>query len=384
MTFKHTKFDSPTLRALEKIAVEKGLVKPEPLQKKAAVTKKADYTPSVNLMENIFKLCAGLRDNGLKKEADEIETNYLNYKRAQTLYETSKETGEDLVHDAHPKGSHKLEGVEGNEAVVEDILDQHLKIVEMVSKKPTGKLSTAQIISEVKRSLGETPPAPPPPPVADESTGLTQPVINNVMGYFTAMDEIWGRTRLLGINNEGAIAYNRLKANFVKYMNTRAINNSTIANVNSMIEEAIKGLGTRQAWGNFGVLSDDAEALIFQLKSLKNYVNDSVVDDHKSLISPSSSSEEGQQFVSQVDKNLAILKSWRIIVNNDPENSEQDKAEANKWIDGRFSELTQLKDSFLSEKDPQEQRQKASGYLGALNKSRFAKESAAFKKGWIG
>lgn len=151
--------DSPTMRALEKVAKEKGLVKPESLEKKAAVTKKADYTPTPNLMENIFKLCAGLRDSGLKKEADEIEMNYLNLKRAQTLYETSKETGDDLIQSAHPKGSHKLEGVDGDEAVVEDILDQHLKIVEMVSKKPTGKLSEASskdIIKSVKKALGQT------------------------------------------------------------------------------------------------------------------------------------------------------------------------------------------------------------------------------------
>lgn len=156
MTFKHTKFDSPTLRALEKVAVEKGLVKPEPLEKKAAVTKKADYKPTANLMENIFKLCAGLRDSGLKKEADEIEMNYLNLKRAQTLYETSKETGDDLIHDAHPKGSHKLEGVSGDEATVEDILDQHLKMVEMVNKKPTGKLASSRsILDAVKVVLAQ-------------------------------------------------------------------------------------------------------------------------------------------------------------------------------------------------------------------------------------
>lgn len=156
MTFKHVKFeDSPTMRALEKVAKEKGLVKPEPLQKKASMTKKADYTPSSDFMENIFKLCAGLRANGLEKAAAEVETNYLRFKQAQTLYETSKEKGEDLVQSAHPKGSHKLEGVEGEEATVEDILDQHKKITEVVEKKPSGKLSSAQIISEVKKALGQ-------------------------------------------------------------------------------------------------------------------------------------------------------------------------------------------------------------------------------------
>jgi len=150
------------MRALERVAKEKGLVKPESLQKKASVTKKADYTPSADFMENIFKLCAGLRAQGLDKAASELEVNYLNYKRAQTLYETSKEKGEDLVQSAHPKGSHKLEGVEGEEATVEDILDQQLKMLKVIEKKPTGKLSSAaQVIRAVKRALGQQmPPIP--------------------------------------------------------------------------------------------------------------------------------------------------------------------------------------------------------------------------------
>lgn len=160
MTFKHMKFeDSPTMRALEKVAKEKGLVKPETLQKSAAVTKKADYTPTANLMENIFKLAAGLRAIGLTKEATEVETNYLKYKQAQTLYETSKEKGEDVLQEAHPKGSHKLEGVDGEEATVEDIIDQHLKMMKVVEKKPTGKLSEAKskdILKAVRIALAGT------------------------------------------------------------------------------------------------------------------------------------------------------------------------------------------------------------------------------------
>lgn len=152
MTFKHVKFeDSPTMRALEKVAQEKGLVKPETLEKKASASKQLDLAPSSDLMENILKLCSGLRSKGLTKEASEIETNYLNYKQAQTLYETSKEKGEDLIDAAHPDGSHKLENVEGDEAVVETIVDQYLKSLEVVKKNPQGKLSEAKsIISAVK------------------------------------------------------------------------------------------------------------------------------------------------------------------------------------------------------------------------------------------
>lgn len=157
MTFKHVKFeDSPTMRALEKVAREKGLVKPETMTKKASLVKKADLTPTNNLMENIVKLCVGLREQGLVKDAAEIETNYLRFKQAQTLYETSKETGEDLLDQAHPDGSHKLVDVDSTEAVVEDLIDKHEKTEEVAEKKPGGKLSDAKsVIKAVKKALGQ-------------------------------------------------------------------------------------------------------------------------------------------------------------------------------------------------------------------------------------
>src|SRR5579885_1969993 len=112
MTFKHVKFeDSPTMRSLERVAKDNGWVKEEPIVKEAA--RKENYKPSLALMDNIIKLCNGLRKVGMEKYADELENNFVNYKRAQTIYETSKEKGEDLVDAAHPQGSHKLEDVEG-------------------------------------------------------------------------------------------------------------------------------------------------------------------------------------------------------------------------------------------------------------------------------
>ena len=156
MTFKHEKFeDSATLRSLEKIAKEKGWVSPS-LKKTASITKKADISVTDNLLENILHLCAGLRETGFDKYADELEGKYLEYKQAHTLYETSGEKGEDLVDAAHPKGSHKLENVDSSESVIETILDQHLKILEKIEKKPTGKLSEAsRIIESVKIVLGQ-------------------------------------------------------------------------------------------------------------------------------------------------------------------------------------------------------------------------------------
>lgn len=159
MTYKHIDFSSsPTMRSLERVAKEKGWIKEEPLTKTAAV--KTDLTPSNSLLDNVLKLCAGLRDRGFEKQASELEINLLNYKQAQTLYETTPEKGEDLVHAAHPQGSHKLEGLdaENDGAVVEDILDQHAKNLQMIEKKPTGKLaSISEAIEAVKVAIGAPP-----------------------------------------------------------------------------------------------------------------------------------------------------------------------------------------------------------------------------------
>lgn len=155
MTFKHTKFeDSATMRSLEKLAKDKGLVKSEPITKTAST--QLDLSPSDSLTENVMKLCAGLKSAGFNKYADELESKYINYKHAQTLYEVNKEKGEDLVDAAHPQGSHKLEGVEGEEATVETIIDQNLKMLKVVEKTPHGKLSSSSdVINAVKKALGQ-------------------------------------------------------------------------------------------------------------------------------------------------------------------------------------------------------------------------------------
>lgn len=149
MTFKHTKFeDSVTMRSLEKLATEKGLIKNDPLKKIAEKKAKTDLKPTGNLTENIMKLCAGLREAGFAKYAEELESTYIMYKKAAT------ECDNDILQQAHPKGSHKLEGVEGD-ATIETIIDQHLANMKMVNKKPTGKLTNANsIINAVKISLG--------------------------------------------------------------------------------------------------------------------------------------------------------------------------------------------------------------------------------------
>ena len=155
MTFKHTKFeDSATMRSLVKVAADKGWVKSEPLKKTASVEE--DLSPTTNLTENLVKLCAGLRKSGMDKFANELEDKLIAYKKAaNSLYDVSKEKGEDLVDSAHPKGGHTLEGLEGD-AHVETILETKLKMIQMVDKKPTGKLAShTNILRAVKIVLAE-------------------------------------------------------------------------------------------------------------------------------------------------------------------------------------------------------------------------------------
>jgi hypothetical protein len=155
MTFKHLKFeDSATMRSLTKVAQDKGWIKEEPIVKKASPA--TDLNPTEDLTVNLLKLCSGLRTAGFEKQAEEIEEKFVNYKRANSLYGVDGEKGEDLVHAAHPKGSHKLENVDSKEAVFEDILDNQIKFMSVVDKKPTGKLASSHdIVGAVKTILAQ-------------------------------------------------------------------------------------------------------------------------------------------------------------------------------------------------------------------------------------
>lgn len=331
MTFRHLKFqDSVVMRSLEKVAREKGLIKEEDLFKTASV-KKVSLIPTTNLLSNLLTLSEGLREAGFDKYADELEKNALVYKQAQTLYETFKETGDDLIDAAHPDGGHKLD-VNNDKAVFHTILEKHLKNIEVVNKKPTGKLvSSHDILKAVKVVLAN----------GDTSTGLSKPVIDNINNFFITMRNIWQRTRLLGVNSEGALSYNRLRDQIYKYINSKNINNTTIASINSMIDETIKGVTTRQFWGNWGIISNDVDELVFQLKSLKNYINDTVIDDHKALMTAVPQGSDNV-FLGKVDIMIQKLNSYRSLL-LDEGFTVQDRIEGNKEIDGFIKTLKNWK-----------------------------------------
>jgi len=109
-----------------------------------------------SLTATILKLCNKLRAEGHNKYAESVENKFVNYKTAGVhLYQAHKETGEDLVDQAHPDGDNKIvSDVSDNNGDVETIVSKHKKIVDIVNKQPTGKL--ASYVEQCKIALGQS------------------------------------------------------------------------------------------------------------------------------------------------------------------------------------------------------------------------------------
>src|SRR5271165_2969 len=107
-----------------------------------------------SLTATLLKLRNKLRAEGYNKYAESIENKFVNYKTAGVhLYQAHKETGEDLIDQAHPDGDNKIvSDVSDNNGDVETIVSKHKKIVDVVNKQPTGKL--ASYVQQCKIALG--------------------------------------------------------------------------------------------------------------------------------------------------------------------------------------------------------------------------------------
>ena len=153
MTYKNTTFDqSPTMLSLEKIAAEKGWLKNDPIKKEAKKKSPED------LLGNLVVLCEKLRENGFNNYARDLESKFLLMKTAaskDSCYDVTNETGEDVIENAHQDGSVKLDKKWSDDGIVETVLDQHKKVLDVIKKMPKGKLSSKNIINAVKIVLAE-------------------------------------------------------------------------------------------------------------------------------------------------------------------------------------------------------------------------------------
>lgn len=332
MTFKHVKFeDSAVMRSLERMAREKGLVPDEPARIKTASAPDLDFPEGSTLMENILKLCAGLRHAGFEKHAQEVEEKFLAFKQAQTLYETSSEKGEDLVDAAHPKGSHKLEDVAGDDlAVVETIIDQHLKHLKMIDKTPTGKLANNnQILSAVKTVLAQ-----------DAGVGLSKPSVDKIYGLTGKMSEMFNSMQFFSWENDTIVAFNRMNDHINKMLGKKLVNPASIARAIVLIDDLKANLGKETA---LGMQTTAAKNMMFYVNSLKNFFEDTVKEEYESLKNAKPAETAASPFqdaLKQLDVLKEKIEGWLMygVIRKSPV--------ASKWITDEVAALAKIKEIF--------------------------------------
>lgn len=290
MTYKNTKFeDSPVFRSLERLAVAKGLIKNDEIKKEAAAKPAPSLAPTKDLTQNILRLCSGLRAQGFMSYANDLESKFLTLKHAETIMD-----------QAHPEGSVTLPDMEGD-CTVEDQEDAHKMIEDIVKKTPKGKFGN-DILNLCKIVLAQD-----AIPGADVNTGLTQPVIDYILSFFTNIDDSlksFSNWFMGGASREAILALNRLKDTLIKHINNKTINMETIANINNLIDQAITEFSSRRLASIF-VLSESIQDVLFQLKGLKIYMADTVIENHKSLITGTKSSSAATALLAKFDASIA-------------------------------------------------------------------------------
>lgn len=380
MTFKHVKFqDSVVMRSLEKVAREKGLVKQEDLVKTAAP--KTDLAPTGNLLVNLLKLSAGLRESGFEKQADEIEQKAMAYKKAQSLYEAHKEKGEDLIDFAHPKGSHKLEDVDNEEAVFETIVEQHLKSVQMVNKQPTGKLASSNDI------LG---------------------AVRVVLGQDTKQDELRETLSefLKVINTIDTATSDELTFSLKGYLQTfsKLVASPTVDNIKT-IKERMSALYSRlnptgswhyMTFGSGG-LSEDTWSRVKGLLVKANVLADKALSLRQSINEAAGAAlEKGEPkaapvaqkevppakdvFETRVSTSVGKINSYKAQISADLDLTPEQKASAIKWLDGRSALFTSQLTSYNN--IPNEERGNAAPRLTS-NLDKLDGQLKSFYDKWI-
>lgn len=382
MTFKHGKFeDSVTMRSLVKVAEQKGWVKHEPITKQASV--ELDLVPTSSLTENVLKLCAGLRQSGMHAYAEEVESKFINYKYANDLYDISGEEGKDLVDAAHPDGSHKMEDMEGD-AVIETILDQHLKDMQVVEKKPTGKPVTAfDILKSVRVVLADS----------------QQDKMNSLMDIV--------RRRAQTITN---LTESELTASWSSFSEAivQFSQNPTIDNL-----KEIQKIMSRQAWRlkpglAFGISEDTWAKVSPQINSLNNAVAQAIAirtsinqetgnkllgDEAEPMESPTDEEKAKERvgvdtyssstkLSKSLESALAVLRGYKASVSADPDIKPEEKTGVQSWLDKKTQQVNTIKSSFTGISDPAEQNSTAQSLLLTLQK--ITNTFPAFQKEWIG
>ena len=238
-----------------------------------------------SLTATLLKLCNKLRAEGYNKYAESIENKFVNYKTAGVhLYQAHKETGEDLVDQAHPDGDNKIvSDVSDNNGDVETIVSKHKKIVDIVNKQPTGKL--ASYVEQCKIALG----AP-----VDEIGVIIHRVkknITNLSNLISGGGGMWKDVGAIGVGTPlyQAKAYlNRIKEEISSSIpNVRSVEVAAdyLPLITQKLEPTFYGTGVnKEIWGKVQEFLSAIQTDLESLKSLsyEYYIGQSDVEQDKS------------------------------------------------------------------------------------------------------
>lgn len=130
-------FDSELFHSLEKVAQERKLIEPEPLEKKAS---SPSWKATGDVNRDLITLVAALRDKGYHQEADDLEDKVHLHRMAETdYYRAVGDKSKAMLDLAHPEGDVEVAPSEEGYGKVQTLETSHQSIRDKVEKTPTGK-----------------------------------------------------------------------------------------------------------------------------------------------------------------------------------------------------------------------------------------------------
>ncbi len=338
-----------------------------------------------DLFLNVIKLAEGLRNLGQHQYAAELEENLLNYKRA-----FKEKAGEALIHEAHPKGS--VQVGEGPYGILEDIIDQHLKIVKIVEKTPTGKYASFKtILKDVKIALAEDKKTE-----ADWLNKIRKNVADckrrfeDVLSFIKDQtDWKWKLDNMLGMYSQDVFNEEATVENLNKMKNTikRLYASLSPGILWDSVPEEVFGRVKPRFNEMFNLINEATDLR----KKYDQSVRDHILEHYEKAPENANDAKPAApavpvpiaNFNREVAASLRTLDIFEAKVQV-PENSVEDQKAALGWITKKRNEINSLKSNF--DNRPQDiQLEIADRMLSSLNniKNKQGDSFAEFQKGWI-
>lgn len=328
---------------------------------------KLNLISQTNLISNIDKLCNSLRESGFHSYANEIESKFILFNKEAK----SKEPGESLLEEAHKEK--EITYSDSVYGVVENLLNQHKKILDIVNKSPSGKLASKDILSHVKTVLSQQ-------KVSNEQ--------RKQQAYFTLKGIInllnFAKSRLLSIEDvseDNSLLFTNKSSEIINYINS--LNEYTIS-LESVIQ-IIKLLYSLKKIANetkdlkfwapsflvnkntneFNVVIQDIDGSLETAKKvndiLNGYYDDTIYEYYSNQTDVKKLNNEKifEELDNKINSLLKDLKSWKAKIATSDFDQEDQKWAIN-FVENQFiSKVNKIKD-YLNEMNKIDKLEEAS------------------------